>query len=64
MHRVHREATPEAGSQHTLCDLVLGAVGHVWNPVGESAADHGGEIVAAMTTEAVLPNCGQLAAGK
>lgn len=64
MHRVHREATPEAGSQHTLGNVVLGSVGHVWNPVGESVADHGGEIMAAVATEAVLPNCSQLAAGK
>lgn len=64
MHRVHWEDKPEAGSQYTLRNLVLGAVGHVWNPVGETVADHGGEIVAAMATEAVLANCGQLAGGK
>lgn len=63
MHRVHREDKPEAGSQYTLCNLVLGAVGHVWNPVGESVADHGGEIMAAMATKAVLANYGQLTGG-
>lgn len=63
MHRVHREDKPEAGSQYTLCNLVLGAVGHVWNPVGESVADHGGEIMAAIATKAVLANYGQLTGG-
>lgn len=63
MHRVHWEDKPEAGSQYTLCNFVLGAVGHVWNPVGESVTDHGGEIMAAMATEAVLANYGQLMGG-